>query len=112
MSNPFAEYEMAIAEIRRCTENATDIYAVVRDAAHLLRDWKSASVTSVPGAASPSGMPAVSPTLTISGATWPTAAQIARTLADWHFAKQRLRDAFERIPKHQRGQVRPPEQYL
>jgi hypothetical protein len=112
MSNPYAEYETAIAEIRRCTENATGLYTVVRDAANLLRDWKTASVTGVPGAAAPPGVATVSPTLTISGATWPTAAQIGRTLADWHFSKQRLRAAYERIPQHLRGQVRPPEQYL
>jgi hypothetical protein len=43
MSNPYAEYETAITEIRRCTENATGLYTVVRDAANLLRDWKTAS---------------------------------------------------------------------
>jgi len=90
MSNPFAEYETAITEIKRCTDNATHIYAVVRDAAHLLRDWKTASVTSVPGDAVRPDVATISPALTISGATWPTAAQIARTLADWHFAKQLL----------------------
>jgi len=70
----------------------------------LLRDWRTASVTGVPGAAAPPGVATVSPTLTIFGATWPTAAQIGRTLADWHFAKQRLRAAYERIPQYLRGQ--------
>ncbi len=112
MSNPFAEYDTAITEIRRCTESATQIYAVVRDAARLLQNWKSASVTGVGGAADRSDAETASSTLTISGTTWPTAAQIARTLADWHLAKRRLRDAYERVPIHLRGQVGPPEQYL
>jgi hypothetical protein len=69
-------------------------------------------VTGVPGAAFPRGMTTTSPTLTISGTTSPTAAQIGRTLADWHSAKQRLRQAYEQIPQNMRGQVRPPEHYF
>lgn len=100
-TDPLIEYDNAQRRRDQATNKCDRLREIVMKAADALRDWRVAAVSNI-------NIPLPSSTRTsIDAKTWPTAQQIAETLAEFHAADHALDSAIRRLPKSMQDRLTP-----
>jgi hypothetical protein len=104
-SRPDHAYLEALRGVEQCEREALRLVAIIHEASKSLERWQAVHV-----AHSGAGFPK-EVTMTgrvIDAASWPTARQLADTLASWHSSAETARVAWDRVPRQERAQLPPP----
>jgi hypothetical protein len=100
-----SRYLDALSELQQREGEILRMVATIQQAAKCLEHWQAVDVVHA-GAGFPKEVTMVG--RSIDALTWPTAQQLADTLAAWHGAAEIARTAWARLPGETRSNVLPP----
>lgn len=98
-------YRDALHEVQQREAEVVRLVTTIQKAAKALERWQAAYVVST-GAGFPKEVTMAG--RAIHAAAWPTAGQLADTLATWHDSAEKARTAWARLPRDTRGTLPPP----
>jgi len=100
-----SRYLDALREFQQREGEVLRMVATIQQAAKHLEHWRAVHVVHA-GAGFPKEVTMVG--RSIDASTWPTAQQLADTLAAWHEAAEIARTAWARLPREMRSSMPPP----
>lgn len=104
-SSPAEAYLECLRRVEECERGVLRVVTTIQDAAKRLERWQAVHVAHA-GAGFPKEVTMAG--RGIDAATWPTAEQLADTLADWHSAAEAARVAWRHVPQEERAGLPPP----
>ncbi|HEV3258373.1 MAG TPA: hypothetical protein VG013_15950 [Gemmataceae bacterium] len=105
MGDRIRAYQNAMNRLDTAALRVKDFVDEIKQAAKHLEKWEETAVAHVTAKLP---MELLLKNRIIDGQKWPTAQQLADTLADWHRARQEARLAWDMIPVQDRTSLRPP----
>jgi len=100
-----SRYRDALRELQHREGEVLRLVATIQQAAKCLERWQAVHVVHE-GVGFPKEVTMVG--RSIDASTWPTARQIAETLAAWHETAEVARTAWARLPREARASMPPP----
>jgi nucleotide-binding universal stress UspA family protein len=98
-------YLETLHSVQQCEREVVRVVTTVQEAAKCLERWEAVHVAHA-GAGFPKEVTMAG--RVIDAASWPTARQLADTLADWHSSAEAARVAWGRVPPEERSTLPPP----
>ncbi|HET9492049.1 MAG TPA: universal stress protein [Methylomirabilota bacterium] len=102
---PTEAYLESLRPVEECERDVVRMVTTIQDAAKRLERWQAVHVAHA-GAGFPKEVTMAG--RAIDATTWPTAGQLADTLADWHSAAESARVAWSHVPDEERSGLPPP----
>jgi nucleotide-binding universal stress UspA family protein len=102
---PAGTYLDALRSVQECERDALRVVTTVQQAAKSLERWQAVHVARA-GVGFPKEVTMAG--RVIDATSWPTARQLADTLAAWHSAAETARVAWDRLPQEERSRQPPP----
>jgi hypothetical protein len=100
-----SRYLDALRELQQRESEIVRMVATIQQAAECLEHWQAVDVVHG-GAGFPKEVTMVG--RSIDASTWPTARQLADTLAAWHETAEVARTAWAHLPRQTRSSMPPP----
>jgi nucleotide-binding universal stress UspA family protein len=103
--SPAEAYLESLRGVEQCERDVVRIVTTIQEAAKRLERWQAVHVAHA-GAGFPKEVTMAG--RVIDATTWPTAGQLADTLADWHSAAEAARVAWRHVPDEERSGLPAP----